>query len=109
MQFFKRYQGIINSTSITEEFNYEARTRVATCTIACASFRTVLQNRIAGVKTNQVNWQQIYGADTSMNRVGAIAAQFFDFGRAPMTATQSTPALDTTGGGQQTVTDNTGA
>lgn len=102
-QFFKRYQGIINSSSITEDFNDEARTRVATCTVSCASFRTVLQNRIAGVKTNPTNWKQIYPNDTSMDRVPAIVAQYFDFGKEPMRNTQSTSgaASDTTSATQQ--------
>ena len=89
-QFFKRYQGIINNVSITEEFDSKARIRTATCIMNCASFRTVLQNRISGIRTNSVQWQQLHPNDTSMNRVSAIVAQYFDFGKEPMKATQST-------------------
>ncbi len=88
-QFFKRYQGIINSVSITEDFNTDARTRVATCSISCSSMRRVLENRLSGVKTNQNNWQFIYSGDTSMNRVSEISNTFFDFGSPPKTNTQS--------------------
>jgi hypothetical protein len=88
-QFFKRYQGIINSVSITEDFNAEARTRIATCSISCSSMRRVLENRLSGVKTNQNNWQFIYAGDTSMNRVSEISNTFFDFGAPPKTQTQS--------------------
>ena len=88
-QFFKRYQGIINSVSITEDFNSEARTRIATCSISCSSMRRVLENRLSGVKTNQNNWQFIYPNDTSMNRVSEISNTFFDFGSPPKTNTQS--------------------
>lgn len=88
-QFFKRYQGIINSVSITEDFNSEARTRIATCSISCSSMRRVLENRLSGVKTNQNNWQFIYSGDTSMNRVSEISNTFFDFGSPPKTNTQS--------------------
>lgn len=88
-QFFKRYQGIINSVSITEDFNSEARTRIATCSISCSSMRRVLENRLSGVKTNKNNWQFIYAGDTSMNRVSEISNQYFDFGSPPMTQTQS--------------------
>lgn len=96
-QFFKRYQGIINSVSITEDFNSEARTRIATCSISCSSMRRVLENRLSGVKTNQNNWQFIYAGDTSMNRVSEISNTFFDFGAPPKTNTQSS---------ETTVTDN---
>ena len=88
-QFFKRYQGIINSVSITEDFNSEARTRIATCSISCSSMRRILENRLSGVKTNQSNWQFIYPNDTSMNRVSEISNTFFDFGAPPKTQTQA--------------------
>jgi hypothetical protein len=88
-QFFKRYQGIINSVSITEDFNTQARTRVATCSIACSSMRRILENRLSGVKTNQKSWQIFYPNDTSMNRVIEIANTYFDFGGTPQTQTQA--------------------
>jgi hypothetical protein len=102
-QFFKRYQGIINSVAITEDFNTEARTRIATCSISCASMRRVLENRLSGVKTNKSNWQFIYGTnDTSMNRVAEISNTYFDFGSPPKTNTQSsetTTTMDNQAGG----------
>jgi hypothetical protein len=95
-QFFKRYQGIINSVSITEDFNSELRTRIATCSIACSSMRRILENRLGGVKTNQSSWQFLYPGDASMNRVATIANTYFDFGKPPQTDTQSTDTTDTT-------------
>lgn len=86
-QFFKRYQGIINSVSITEDFNSQLRTRIATCSISCSSMRRVLENRLSGVKTNQKSWQSFYANDTSMNRVTEIANTYFDFGTPPKTQT----------------------
>lgn len=98
-QFFKRYQGIINSVSITEDFNSEARTRIATCSISCSSMRRILENRLSGVKTNQSNWQFIYSGDTSMNRVSEISNTFFDFGAPPKTQTQASETTVTTDNG----------
>ena len=88
-QFFKRYQGIINNVSITEDFNTEARIRVATCSISCSSMRRIHENRISGIKTNTSSWQFFHSGDTSMDRVQEISNQFFDFGAAPKTQTQS--------------------
>lgn len=82
-QFFKRWQGIINNVSISEDFNEQLRQRVATCTITCSSMRRVLENRIAGIKTNKTIWQSIYSGDTSMDRVDAISNTYFDFGGKP--------------------------
>ena len=90
-QFFKRYTGIINSVSITENFDDKARVRVATCSIACCSMRKVLESRIGGMKTNQKSWQFVYAGDTSMNRVSVISNQYFDFGKPPQTGSVSDP------------------
>ena len=93
-QFFKRYTGIINSVGISEDFNQEARSRVATCTIACTSMRKVLENRVAGLRTNQKSWQFFYPGDTSMNRVAAISNQYFDFGSPPKSGSVSDPLVN---------------
>lgn len=90
-QFFKRYQGIVNSVSITEDFDDEKRERVATLSIACASFRQILENRIAGVRTNPQSWQLFYPGDISMDRTPVIQNQYFDFGKEPIGGGQSTP------------------
>jgi hypothetical protein len=84
-QFFKRYQGIVSNYSITEDWNEEARTRIATVGLSCASFRTILENRVGGVRTTPKIWQVYYPNDTSMNRVPTIAGSYFDFGGQPTT------------------------
>lgn len=94
-QFFKRYQGLVNSVGISEDWNQQARSRVAVCTLASASFRQIIENRVAGLKTTPSVWQQAHPDDVSMNRVPAITAIYFDFGNPPQTATQS---ADTAGG-----------
>ncbi len=88
-QFFKRYQGIINNVSITENWNEQIRERIATCSISSSSMRRVLENRLSGIKTNQVSWQIVYPSDTSMNRVAQISNTYFDFGQEPKTQTTS--------------------
>lgn len=102
-QFFKRYQGIINNVGIEEKFDDKLRTRVATCTIACASFKTILENRISGVRTNTVQWKNAHPNDVSMDRVALITATYFDFGKKPSrgsvsTDTTITPSIDESGG-----------
>lgn len=88
-QFFKRYQGIVSNYSITEDWNEQLRSRVATVGLSCASFRTILENRVGGVRTTPKIWQVFYPGDTSMNRVPAIAGSYFDFGGEPTTGSQS--------------------
>jgi len=88
-QFFKRYTGIVSNASITEQFDDQMRVRIATVGISCASFRTILENRIQGIKTTPKAWNFIYPSDISMNRVPIIAATYFDFGAPPVQASQS--------------------
>lgn len=101
-QFFKRYQGIVASVSITENWNTQLRQRIATCTIACSSMRQILMNRVAGVKTNPNSWKFIYPNDTSMDRVPVIASTYFDFGAPPLSGSQAVaeaPQNQSEGGG----------
>ena len=105
LQFFARYQGIVSNMSITESFDENIRERVVTCSISCASFRTILQNRVGGVKTSSVVWKTFYPGDTSMDRVSSISATYFDFGKPPSKPTLATPennsvTVDEAGGGQ---------
>ena len=88
-QFFKRYQGIVSNYSITEDWNEQMRSRVATVGISCASFRTILENRVGGGRTTPKIWQAFYPNDNSMNRVPAIAGSYFDFGGEPTSGSQS--------------------
>lgn len=104
-QFFKRYQGIINNIAINEEFNTQLRTRIATCTLSCASMRLILDNRVAGIKTNPQNWKFYYPNDTSMDRVPLIASSYFDFGSTPQAGSQATTA--NTGSSTNTTTPTT--
>lgn len=91
LQFFKRYTGFVNNIAINEEFSEVARTRVATITLSCTSFRALLEKRIASLRTNQKSWQFFYPSDTSMNRVSQISNQYFDFGKPPQTGSVSDP------------------
>lgn len=88
-QFFKRYTGIVNNVAIDESYNIMARQRLATCVISSASIRFVLENRQAGMITNQKAWQKFYPNDTSMDRVAVIASTYFDFGKTPIGGSQA--------------------
>jgi hypothetical protein len=82
-----RYTGIITSYVIQEERDntFEALNDTYTISLQCSAYRQVLENRIAGRKTNQQNWQYWYPTDTSMNRVAGLEGKQFDFGKDPVT------------------------
>lgn len=86
---YPRFTGIITSYNISED--REEREDTFTVTINASSYKTVLENRIAGRKTNTESWKVFNPTDTSMDRVYAISGQNFDFGKKP-TATTNNPS-----------------
>lgn len=78
---YLRFTGIITSYGITED--REGQDDNFTVAIAASSYKTVLQNRIAGRKTNEESWKVFNPTDTSMDRVYSIAGVQFDFGKDP--------------------------
>lgn len=78
---YLRFTGIVTSYGITED--REGQDDNFTVAISASSYKTVLQNRIAGRKTNEESWKFFNSTDTSMDRVYSIAGVDFDFGQEP--------------------------
>lgn len=78
---YLRFTGIVTSYGITED--REGQEDNFTVAISASSYKTVLQNRIAGRKTNEESWKFFNPTDTSMDRVYSIAGVDFDFGQEP--------------------------
>lgn len=86
---YLRFTGIVTSYNISEDRSDQNDN--FTVTLNASSYRTVLENRIAGRNTNQQSWQVFVSGDSSMNNVYSIAGQNFDFGKPP-TAKTSNPS-----------------
>jgi hypothetical protein len=101
-----RFSGIVTSYNITEE--REDNNDNFTITLNASSFKSVLENRIAGRKTNSESWKEYNPTDTSMDRVPSIADRQFDFGQAPKqgATTQSQAATDASQTAQDTNTND---
>jgi hypothetical protein len=91
----QRFTGIVTSYNITEERHDLVDN--FTITLNASSYRLVLQNRVAGRKTNGESWKVFYPTDTSMDNVYSLADQYFDFGVKPKegATTQSTASQTT--------------
>jgi len=86
---YTRFTGIITSYNISED-RVDQQDNF-TVTLNASSYKTVLENRVAGRKTNKTSWQEFTSTDSSMNNIYAIAGQTFDFGQ-PATATTTNPS-----------------
>lgn len=102
-----RFTGIVTSYNITED--RQENNDTFTVTLNASSYKTVLENRIAGRKTNGESWKVYYPLDTSMDNVYSLADQKFDFGMKPTAgaSTNSTAAVEATVANQINSTDQT--
>jgi hypothetical protein len=85
---YTRFTGIVTSYNINEDRSEKLDN--FTVTLNASSYKTVLENRIAGRKTNKTSWQVFNSTDSSMNNITSIAGQNFDFGKPSSSKTNNT-------------------
>ena len=78
---YNRFKGIVTSYGISEERQEQEDN--FTVSVGASSYKTVLENRIAGRKTNKESWRYFDSNDSSMDQVYAISGVTFDFGQTP--------------------------
>ena len=90
----QRFTGIVTNYNISEERQDQEDN--FTITLNASSFKSVLENRIAGRKTNSESWKEYNPTDTSMDRVPSLADRAFSFGVEPKqgATTQSQAATE---------------
>jgi len=80
-----RFTGIITNYSIQED--REGVEDNFTISLDASSYKTILENRIAGRKTNKSSWQFFDTTDSAMNNLNSLAGFSFDFGSDPKSKT----------------------
>ena len=80
VEAFGRFFGFVNSYSLTEEYDVDARTASNTIVLICNSSIDVLNNKTAGRRTNPNSQKIFYPNDLSMDRVPTLKNATFDFG-----------------------------
>ena len=100
-----RFTGIVTNYQISEE--RQDQDDNFTVTLNASSFKSVLENRIAGRKTNSESWKEYNPTDTSMDRVPSLSDRPFDFGKPPVqvATTQSQAETDASQVSQDTNTN----
>lgn len=87
----QRFTGIVTGYAINED-RQESDDNY-TITLNASSYKSVLENRVAGRKTNPVSWKEFSPNDTSMDQVYSLADQWFDFGGKPFTGATTTSTV----------------
>jgi hypothetical protein len=92
---YQRFSGIVTSYSITEE--RQDQDDAFTVSLNCSSYKTILENKVSGRKTNPRSWNNFPGsvADSSMTNVPALDKAYFDFGK-PVSTTGTTGSAAST-------------
>lgn len=75
-----KFQGRVTNVLIVEDYDSAGSSSSITIQFVCASVVTVLQNKIAGRRTNDRSQQAFFPADTSMDRVQGLARSNINFG-----------------------------
>lgn len=82
---YNRFKGIITSYGISEDRDEQEDN--FTVSVSASSYKTILENRLAGRKTNKESWRYFDSNDSSMDQVYAISGVNFDFGQTPKAGT----------------------
>jgi hypothetical protein len=75
-----KFKGIINNFNLAEDYDSESRTSTVTISFACTSQIGILQNKVAGRRTNPEDQKALYPDDVSMDRVPSLVDANFNFG-----------------------------
>jgi hypothetical protein len=75
-----RFRGFVNNYSLNEEWDNTTKTASNTLVLTCSSAVNVLQNKVAGRKTNPESQKRFYPNDVSMDRVPNLENSTFNFG-----------------------------
>jgi hypothetical protein len=75
-----RFFGVVNNYSLQEDYDVEARVSSNTIILSCASVIDILNNKIAGRRTNPLDQKLFFPNDLSMDRVPKLVGANFNFG-----------------------------
>lgn len=78
---FQRYNGIITNYSISEDYNFVEGKNTNSVAVSCASVNTILENKVAGQRTNLTDRQKYFPTDNTFDRVADLHNVSFDFGK----------------------------
>ena len=78
---FQRFKGIITNYAIEEEMDILEGNQTATVSVSCASINTILENKIAGQRTNPEDRVKFFPGDQTFKNVPDLMGVSFDFGK----------------------------
>lgn len=80
-QVYQRFSGVITNYAISEDSDYGQGKLTRQAQVSCSSTLSVLENRIAGQRTNSADREKFFPSDVSFDRVKELQNTQFDFGK----------------------------
>lgn len=75
-----KFRGVVTNFEINNELAEGDLQGTITLVLECSSVVEILQNKIAGRRTNPIDQKDLYSTDVSFDRVPSIAKSNFNFG-----------------------------
>lgn len=75
-----KFRGVVSNFTINDDLSEGSDTGTVTIVLTVASVIDILNNKVAGRRTNPLDQKQFYPTDLSMDRVPALAKANFNFG-----------------------------
>lgn len=76
----QRFKGIVTNYGIFEEYDRDNKSATNTIVFTCASDVRLLENKVAGRRTNPTDQKQYFPNDLAMDRVPNLVKSQFQFG-----------------------------
>jgi len=78
---YTRFKGIIHNYSISESRTEFSKDAYHSVTLQCSNINSILENKVAGRKTNEQGMKEYFSTDSSWDRVATLMSTAFDFGK----------------------------
>lgn len=78
---YQRFKGIITTFAIEEQIDILEGNDTNAVTISCASINTILENKVAGQRSNPADREKFFPGDGTFDRVPDLMGVSFDFGK----------------------------
>lgn len=96
---YTRFNGIIQNYSISESRPQFTKDVYHAVTLQCSNINSILENKIAGRKTNEQGMKAFYPTDGSWDRVATLMSTAFEFGKGYGDETTGSAGGSSSGGG----------
>lgn len=80
-QVYLRFKGYVSNFSLADTIDSTTLIGTTSVSLQCSNINAVIEKRLGGRRTNEIEQRRRYPTDTGMDRVRVISGKAFDFGK----------------------------